>query len=92
MSGRNLPTVRTNMVPRVAKWNVNTLGQAGKLENIKKKAARLKLDIVGVSEVRWTLVGQLEDENGKFFYSGGETHYCGVGVLVRREVAAAVST
>ena len=52
----------------------------------------MKLDIVGVSEVRWTGVGQVEDENWKLFYSGGENHRSGVGVLVRREVAAAVST
>ena len=54
MTGRNQATARTNIVFRVATWNVNTLGQAGKFENLKKEATRMKLDIVGVSEVRWT--------------------------------------
>ena len=92
MTGRDSATAKTNVVSRVGTWNVNTLGQAGKFENLKKEAARMKVDIMGVSEVRWTGVGQVEDERWKFFYSGGETHYGGVGILVRREVASAVST
>ena len=77
---------------QVATWNVNTLWQPGKFDNLKKEANRLNLDIVGVSEVRWTGVGQEEDENWKFFYSGGDTHNYGVGILLRRELVSAVET
>ena len=37
---------------RIATWNVNTLYQVGNLDNLKKEAERMKLDVVGVSEVR----------------------------------------
>ena len=59
----NSATARTNTVSRVATWKVNALGQSGKFENSKKEAARLKFDVIGMSEVRLTRVGQVEDEN-----------------------------
>ena len=38
MTGRDPATARTNIVSRVGTWNVNTLGQAGKFENLKKRS------------------------------------------------------
>ena len=84
-------SARTNREIRVGTWNVNTLGQPGKFDNIKKEAKRLKVNIMGVSEVRWTGVGQLEDKNEKFIYSGRNTRNYGVGVLVSRELAGAIT-
>lgn len=88
--GRNRATARTDRLYRVATWNVNTLFQAGKFDNLKKEAERMKLDVVGVSEVRWTGSGQMSSGGWTFYYSGGERHEAGVGVLLRREVADAV--
>ena len=62
----------------------------GKVGEPEKKAERMKLDVVGVSEVRWTGCGQLTSGGWTLYYSGGETHYAGVGVLLRKEVAEAV--
>lgn len=39
-------------IKRVGTWNVRTLLQAGKLENIKAEMKRLKVDILGISEMR----------------------------------------
>lgn len=69
--------------------NCHTLYQVGKLDNL-KKAERIKLDVVGVSEVRWTGSGQITSEEWTLCYSGGERHEAGVGVLLRNEVAEAV--
>ena len=63
-----------------------------KVRQPEKKGSRLKVDIRGAFEVRWTGVGQEEDENWKFFYSGGETHNYGVGILMKKELAGAVKT
>ena len=38
---------------RIATWNARTMNQPGKLECITKEASRLKLDVLGLSEVRW---------------------------------------
>ena len=45
-------TVRSKTNTRFACWNVRTMYQCGKLENIKLEMERLKLDILGVCEVR----------------------------------------
>ena len=87
---RNRATARLDCCSRIATWNVNTLYQVGKLENLKKEAERMKLDVVGVSEVRWTGSGQITSGSWTLYYSGGETHDAGVGVLLRKEVAEAV--
>ncbi len=39
------------------KINVGTLRTRGKLKNVKRKMRRAKVDVLGLSEVRWTGVG-----------------------------------
>ena len=34
-------------------WNVRTLLQKGKLENVKQEMARLGINVLGISETRW---------------------------------------
>ena len=41
---------------RIGARNVRTLLQAGKLENLKEEMRRIKVDIMGISEVRWNKV------------------------------------
>ena len=81
---------RTDATRSIATWNVNTLFQVGKFENLKKEAERMKLDVLGVSEVRWTGIGQVSSDGWTFYYSGGDRHQAGVGILLNREMADAV--
>ena len=81
---------RTDSTKRIATWNVNTLFQVGKFENLKREAERMNLDAIGVSEVRWTGVGHIASDGWTFYYSGGERHEAGVGILLGREMARAV--
>lgn len=37
----------------IATWNVRTLLQCGKLENLKMEMNKMKIDILGISEIRW---------------------------------------
>ena len=83
-------TARTDTQKRIATWNVNTLYQAGKFDNLKKEAERMRLDVVGISEVRWTGSGQIGSDGWNFYYSGGDKHEAGVGVLMRRDLAESV--
>ncbi|XP_063863898.1 craniofacial development protein 2-like [Scylla paramamosain] len=87
---RNRTSARWDCCRRIATWNVNTLYQVGKLDNLKKEAEMMKLDVVGVSEVRWTGSGHIDSGGWTMYYSGGERHEAGVGVLLRKEVAEAV--
>ena len=57
---------------RIVTCNVNTLYQVGKLDNLKKEAERMKLEVVGVSEVRWMVSGQIISGGWTLYYSGRE--------------------
>ena len=87
---RYYATARTDCRIRIATWNVNTPYQARKFDNLKREAERMKLDMVGVGEVRWTGSGHVNSEGWTFYYSGGNRHEPGVGVLLKRELAESV--
>ena len=40
----------------IGRWNVRSLNQ-GKLEVVKQKMARVNIDILGISELKWTGMG-----------------------------------
>ena len=75
---------RTKM--KIATWNVRTMHQAGKV-------ICLKLDILGLAEVRWLGSGKLvsEDHTLIYIYSGHKKeHKHGVGLLLSNVVVRSV--
>lgn len=84
---RHQATVNNREILRIGTWNVNTLFQAGKYDNLKKEMNRMKMDFVGVSEVRWKGTGRCGSDGVEFIYSGGEEHQRGVGVMMTARMA-----
>ena len=84
---RDRATARIDCCKRIATWNVNTLYQAVKLDILRREAERIRLDVVGVSEVRWTGSGKIASGGRTLYYSGGERYEAGVGVMMRSEEA-----
>ena len=41
----------------IGTWNVRSMNQ-GKLEVVKQKMARVNVDILGISELKWTVMGE----------------------------------
>jgi hypothetical protein len=79
----------TQIRTRIGSWNVQTLFQKGKLAQLNREMDRYKLDILGVSEVRWNGSGHIMTTDGKMFlYSGmlneEDLHVRGVGILFNR--------
>ena len=74
-----LDTRRKSM--KIATWNVRTLYQEGKIENVIQEMNRMNLNIVGLAETRWTGAAVTKVGNKVFMYSGGSTHERGVGIL-----------
>ena len=64
---RYLATAGTDTNKRIATWDVNTLYQAGKFDNLKKEAERMRLVVVGISKVRWTGSGQIDSDGWNFY-------------------------
>ena len=68
------PTLKTrNEFLRVGTWNVRTLYQAGKLDNLRQEFAKLKLNILGIAETHWTKSGIIQGEESVFIHSGGKS-------------------
>lgn len=47
---------------RVGTWNIRTLYQSGRLEQVLREMRTYHLDILGVSELRWTGQGRFDSE------------------------------
>ena len=42
----------------------------GKLEVVKQEMARVNVDILGISELRWTGMGEFNSDDSYIYYSG----------------------
>ena len=60
---------------RIGAWNVRTL-QDGMLENLKEEMRRNKVDVMGISEMRWQQSGELMSDEFMMFYSRGDAKGC----------------
>ena len=64
-------------------WNVRSMKQ-DKLEVVKEEMARVNIDILGISELKWTGMGEFNSDDHYIYYSGQES-------LKRNEVAIIVN-
>ncbi|CAG5122788.1 unnamed protein product [Candidula unifasciata] len=76
---------------RIGTWNVRTLYQVGKFDCLISEAKNMNLDILGVSETRWTEASCLKRDDYIFIISGGEHHERGVGMLMKRNLEKFIS-
>ena len=56
----------------IGTWNVGSVNQ-GKLEVVKQKMARVNINILGISELRWTGTGQFNSDDHYIYYCGQES-------------------
>ena len=48
-------------------WNVRSMNQ-GKLEVVKQEMARVNVNILGISELKWTGMGEFNSDDHYFYY------------------------
>ena len=53
-------------------WNVRSMNQ-GKLEVVKQEMGRVNIDILGISKLRWTRMGDLNSDDHYIYYCGQES-------------------
>ena len=75
---------------KIGTWNVRTLYQAGKLDNAIYEMNKMKLDILGIAETRWTDNGKIRRDTHTIIYSGGQEHKHGVGIMMKNGIAKAM--
>ena len=67
-------------------WNVRSMNQ-GKLEVVKQEMARANVDILGISEIKWTGMGELNSNDHYIYHCGQESlRRNGVAIMVNKRV------
>ena len=63
----------------------------GKLEMVKQEMKRVNIDILGVSELKWTRMGEFHSDDHYIYYRGQESlRRNGVALIVNRRLQNAV--
>ena len=56
----------------IGTWNVRSLNQ-GKLEVVKQEMARVNIDSLGISELKWTGMGDFNSDDHYVYHCGQES-------------------
>ena len=56
----------------IGTWNVRSMNQ-GKLEVVKQKTTRVNINILGISELKWTGKGEFNSHGHYIYYCGQES-------------------
>ena len=71
-------------------WNVRSMNQ-GKLEVVKQEMARVNVDILGISKLKWTGMDEFNSDDHYIYYCGQESlRRNGVAIMVNKRVRNAV--
>ena len=54
----------------------------GKLEVVKQEMARVNIDILGISKLKWTGMGEFNSDDHYIYYCGQEGSFRGNGVAI----------
>ena len=71
-------------------WKVKSMNQ-GKLEVVKQEMARKQVNILGISELKWTGMGEFNSDDHCIYYYGQESlRGNGVTIIIKKRVQNAV--
>ena len=69
----------------IGTWNVRSMNQ-GKLEVVKQEMARVNVDILGISKLKWTGMGEFNSDDHYIYYCGQESlRSNGVAIIVKKK-------
>ena len=79
----------------IGTWNVRSMNQSKlevvKLEVVKQEMARVNINILGISELKWTGMGEFNSDDQYIYYCGQESlRRNGVAIIVHKRVQNAV--
>ena len=70
----------------IGTWNVRSVNQ-GKLDMVKQEMARLNINILGISELKWTGMVKFNSDDHYTYYCGQEPlRRNGVALIVRKSL------
>ena len=72
---------------RIGTWNVRSMNQ-GKLEVVKQEMARMNIDILDISELKWTEMGEFNTDDHYIYYCGQESlRRNGIAIIVNKRLS-----
>ena len=70
----------------IGTWNVRSMNQ-GELEVVKQEMARVNVNILGISKLKWTGMGEFNSDDRYIYYCGQESlRRNGVAIMVNKRV------
>ena len=70
----------------IGTWNVRSMNQ-GKLEVVKQEVARVNINILGISELKWTGMGDFNSDDHYIYHYGQQSlRRNGVALIVKKRV------
>ena len=70
----------------IGTWNVRSMNQ-GKLEVVKQEMARVNVDILGITKLKWTGMGEFNSDDHYIYYCGQESlRRNGVAIMGNKRV------
>ena len=70
----------------IGTWNVRSVDQ-GKLEVVKQEMVRVNIDILGISELKWTRMGEFNSDAHYIYYCRQESlRQNGVAIIVNKRI------
>ena len=70
----------------IGTWNVRSMNK-GKLKVVKQEMARVNIDILGISEPKWTGMGEFNSDDHYIYYCGQESlRRNGVAIIDNKRV------
>ena len=85
---KKIRSCKDNLI--IGTWNVRSMSQ-GKLEIVKKEMDRLKINILEISELKWTGLGYFKSDDYTIYYSGHEKQRKnGVALIIQKDTAKTV--
>ena len=74
----------------IGTWNVRSMNQ-GKLEVVKQEMARVNVNILGISKLKWTGMGEFNSDDHYIYYCGQESlRRNGIAIIITKRVQNSV--
>ena len=77
--------VKSNAVKSIGTGNVRSMNQ-GELEVVKQNMARVNIDLLGISELKWARMGEFNSDDHYIYYCGQESlRRNGVALIIKKK-------
>ena len=93
---KKIQNINNKKTPTIATWNVRTMNDDGKLDQLLNEMTRFKIDILGASETHWTTDTQeaFEHQNFAILQAGRNDglHRQGVALIINKEFSKSMTS